>query len=296
MSIAVVGSLNMDLVTYTEKFPEPGETVIGNDFSQIPGGKGANQALNIACLEQEVLFIGACGKDHYGKILKHNLEKNGVNIECLYEVETSTGIASINVDNKGENKIIVVPGANYELTAEKIENLEEIIKDKDIILLQMEIPEETIIKTIEIAENSTIILDPAPPKKLPQGIYGKIDYILPNQNELHKLCKDCVTVQEKMKTLLNWGVKSVIYTRGAEGVEFISQKERKKYEAYDVENVVDRTGAGDALAGAFAYALNQGWEIERAISFANKVAGISVCKPGAQNSFSDKELEIIHKN
>jgi len=180
----------MDLVVETERYPKEGETIIGGKFEQIPGGKGANQALAAAKLGDEVEFIGACGNDSFAPKLKSSLKNGGAKIDNIFEVKgISTGVAVITVDPAGNNRIIVSPGANYELDLEKIKKIKDKIIGAEIILLQLEIPVKTIARIIEIASanNTKIILDPAPAQKLSDHILAKVDYLLPNEGELDLL-------------------------------------------------------------------------------------------------------------
>src|SRR6056297_2302590 len=182
--------MNMDLVVETERYPEEGETIIGGKFEQIPGGKGANQALAAAKLGDDVEFIGACGDDSFASKLKSSLKNGGAEIDNIFEIKgVSTGVAVITVDPAGNNRIIVSPGANYKLDQRKIEKIKDKIIEAEILLLQLEIPVKTIEKIVEIAsKNQTkIILDPAPARKLTDQILSKIDYLLPNEGELDLL-------------------------------------------------------------------------------------------------------------
>lgn len=299
--IVVVGSMNMDLVVETDNVPQKGETVLGNDFHQIPGGKGANQAMAAGKLGGEVNFIGACGKDNFGDTLLSNLKKGGVNVENIHRVEKNTGIASITIEKDGDNRIIVIPGANHSLTPKIITNHIDIIKNASVLLLQLEIPINTMEKTVKLADkyNTTIILDPAPAQKLNSDIYNKIDYLLPNQGELKKLLNDSsLTLDNKINKLLKMGVKNIVLTKGEDGINVYNKNDSKFYSTLDVK-AVDTTAAGDAFAGALAYGLQKNFDENKIYKFANKVAAISVTKIGAQSSlptmkevksFSEKEV------
>ncbi|MBM7622546.1 ribokinase [Sporohalobacter salinus] len=289
--ILVIGSMNMDLVVQAETYPQAGETILGSSFDQIPGGKGANQAVAVGRLEGDVGFIGACGNDDFGDKLLTNLNQAGVNIDNIFRTDINTGIAAITVEESGENRIIVVPGANHELTPTKINSLEDRIGQAEVILLQLEIPLETILHIVDLAENyqTKVILDPAPAQKLPEGLYSKVDYILPNEGELDTLidCYEGTSRDEKIETLLNLGVKKVLLTCGSKGVSLYTKEQQKDYPAVTVE-VVDTTAAGDAFAGAFAYGLQQGWNEDRSIKFASQIAALAVTKLGAQSSLPKK--------
>lgn len=286
--IIVVGSMNMDLVFSVDRYPQPGETLIGNEFVVTPGGKGANQAATIGKLGGKVSFFSARGNDIYGEQLLANLGKLGVNVENVYRFDdVSTGVAAITVEKKGENRIIVVPGANNRLSPATIDRIREEIIKAEVVLLQLEIPLETVIKTIEIAhEHQTkVVLDPAPARELPEEIYEKIDYLLPNEGELSLLCQqyNLKSENEKINKLLDLGVGGIIITKGEQGATYYAKDEVINQSAFKTE-VVDTTGAGDAFAGGFAFGLHKGWHIKDTMRFAACVAGLSVTKPGAQNS------------
>src|SRR6056297_681602 len=299
--IVVIGSMNMDLVVETDKIPKKGETVLGNKFHQIPGGKGANQAVAAGKLGGNVSFIGACGDDNFGDILLSNLKKEGVNTKNIHRVKENTGIASITVETDGDNRIIVVPGANHLLTPKIITKHADIIKNASVLLLQLEIPINSVEKAIELGDKfeTTIILDPAPTQKLNSEIYNKIDYLLPNEGELENLLdNNNLNLDEKIDELLELGVSNLILTKGKDGITVYNKDNTMNYSSLKV-NTVDTTAAGDAFAGALAYSLQRNWNEDKIYKFANKVAAISVTNLGAQsslptikevNSFSEKEV------
>jgi ribokinase len=290
--------MNMDLVVETDRYPEEGETIIGGKFEQIPGGKGANQALTAAKLGDDVEFIGVCGDDSFAPKLKSSLKNGGAKIDNIFEVEgVSTGVAVITVDPNGNNRIIVSPGANYELDLEKIEKIKDEIIEAEIILLQLEIPVKTIEKIVEItSENQTkIILDPAPAQKLSDHILSKVDYLLPNEGELDLLLADAEAKSrsDKINILLNKGVKNIIVTEGEKGVNFYNKQETLHLDSLKVK-AVDTTAAGDVFAGAFAASLNAKNNLKQALKFAVEAAAYSVTKKGAQSSIPDKkELAVF---
>lgn len=283
--ILVIGSMNMDLVVQTSDLPQKGETVVGDNFAQAPGGKGANQALAAAKLGAEVEFIGACGNDDFGDQLISSLNKGGVETENIYRLETNTGIANITVESDGDNRIIIIPGANNKLSPELISVHEKKIEEAELILLQLEIPLQTITEIINLAAKyeTRVLLDPAPVKEIPDDIYQKVDYLLPNEGELDSLVPKLDDSKAKMERLLKLGVEKILLTKGPAGVSYYSREEVKDYKAPEVE-AVDTTAAGDAFAGGFAYGLYQGWSEERAIKFASQVAALSVTVKGAQPS------------
>ena len=282
----------MDLVVETPRYPEEGETIIGGKFEQIPGGKGANQALAAAKLGDDVEFIGACGDDSFAPKLKSSLKNGGAKIDNIFDLKgISTGVAVITVDKKGNNRIIVSPGANYELNQVKIEEIKAKIVEAEYILLQLEIPVETIERIIEIAaaNNTKIILDPAPAVKLSAELLSKVDFLLPNEGELELLLSGSEEKSrlEKVNHLLDLGVKNIIVTEGKNGVNFYNKKEKIHLDSLKVK-AVDTTAAGDVFAGAFAANLVKDNDIKKALEFAVKAAAYSVTKTGAQSSIPDK--------
>lgn len=291
--ILVIGSMNMDLVVETDRYPKKGETIIGGKFEQIPGGKGANQALAAAKLTKDVEFIGACGDDNFALKLLSSLKNGGAKVENIFKVKgISTGVAVITVDKKADNRIIVSPGANYELDEMKIEKIKNRIIEAEVLLLQLEIPIKTIKRIVQIASNNNtkIILDPAPAQKLSDYILSKIDYLLPNEGELDLLLENIKIKNrsEKIDDLLDKGVKNIIVTEGEKGVNYYSKDKELQLDALKVK-AVDTTAAGDVFAGAFAANLVQEENIKASLEFAIEAAAYSVTKRGAQSSIPNKE-------
>ncbi|WP_394138365.1 ribokinase [Cytobacillus oceanisediminis] len=285
--ITVVGSVNMDLVTETNRFPGVGETIMGETFKQFPGGKGANQAVAAARLGAEVSFIGCIGNDVFGKVLRQRLEQEKINLDGLEIISGEpTGIAQITVSNQ-ENSIIVVPGANYKISKKWIEKKRHLIENADMILLQLEIPIEIVSSVVDMAFEHKIptILNPAPAQHLPKSLLNKITYITPNESELRLLTEGKGTdFVSKIDALLEAGIDSVIVTKGVNGVAYkgscgeqVSYKDSLKVEA------VDSTGAGDTFNGALAVAIGSQKPMEEAVEFAIKAAALSVTKFGAQS-------------
>ncbi|RWZ54673.1 ribokinase [Halobacillus fulvus] len=279
--VTVIGSINMDLTVTTNVVPDQGETVLGEQFATFPGGKGANQAVAAARLGADVRLIGAVGDDVFGTDLTQHLNKEGVDTTGVHTIPgTSTGTATIIVSDS-DNRIIVAPGANHELTPERIEKLREKIVDSDILLVQLEIPLLTIEKVAEIAEQSGIplIVNPAPYQKLSASVLEKAAYLTPNESEARLLKADGAGFESKMIT-----------TIGPEGVEWIVDGHVEKVPGYPVE-AVDTTGAGDTFNGALATKLAQGKTLREAASLANAAAALSVMKPGAQSGMpTDAEV------
>lgn len=278
--VVVVGSINVDMVFVSEKRPVAGETVLGKTFSLIPGGKGANQAVAAAKLGAESLMVGCVGLDSNGDFALDNLNSVNVNtnsIDVIHDVPT--GVANIIVA-EGDNSIIVIAGANYEVTVETINKYKDIILSADIVLLQLEIPLETVEYTLELCatNNVKVLLNPAPAVELTSSMIENASYITPNEHELNVILgKDC-DAEAEMKKYPN----KLIVTLGSKGVKYFDGVEMKIIPSYKVE-VVDTTGAGDTFCGAMAAALVKGSSLEDAIKFANKAAAYSVTKLGAQS-------------
>ncbi|MEH7495146.1 ribokinase [Neobacillus niacini] len=284
--ITVIGSINMDLVTSTTKIPKVGETVLGHSFHTIPGGKGANQAVAAARLGADVTMIGAVGNDSFGDTLVNHLTNQGINSNSIMKVKkTSTGIASI-VLSDADNSIIVVPGANNHITPEVIDRHEDKIINSNILLLQLEIPLESVIRAVELAKKHGVltILNPAPIQKLPKELLEMVDYLTPNEHEQAQLFASLDETDQELAKLK----EKCIVTKGAKGVMLYKNGEKVDIPSIQVE-VVDTTGAGDSFNGAMAFALCEGAEIEEASRFANVVGAISVTKLGAQTGMPTKE-------
>ena len=295
--ITVVGSLNMDLVVNTPRIPALGETVLGSGFFTAPGGKGANQAVAAARLGGSVVMAGCAGDDIFGQELLQNLADNGVNTENIRLLDnTPTGIAMITVKD-GDNFIIVDPGANARLTPDMIDGVEELIKESFIIVIQLEIPVETVEKTIRLAKKhgTAVLLNPAPAIYMPDELLQKVDIITPNEKECEFLTGMAVNCVEDAKAALlllkSRGIPQVIVTLGSGGVVYNSGDAVLHKPACQVR-AVDTTAAGDAFTGALAVALAEGKNIDEAVEFAGITGALTVTKSGAQKSLpSKKEVE-----
>ncbi|WP_456273178.1 ribokinase [Bacillus sp. AK031] len=284
--ITVIGSINMDLVTITGKDPGWGETIIGEQFDTNFGGKGANQAVAAAKLGAEVQMIGAVGNDLYGQEYLSHLENQGVQTQAIKVIQGErTGIAAITVC-KSENKIIEVPGANAHITPRVIEEHKHIILNSDWLLLQLEIPKESVEKAIQFANEGKVkvILNPAPYITMPEDIIEQVTWLTPNENEAVKLLNQYKGDKEKLlkKLIITKGEKGVTYPDHGMTTSLFPPKVKPK----------DTTGAGDTFTGALAVALAEGQSLKEACQFAVKAAALSVTKLGAQSGMpTRKELE-----
>jgi len=300
VDIVVIGSLNMDLVTKILRMPKPGETVRGDDVKMIPGGKGANQAAAAAKLGTKVAMVGKVGSDAFGIPLIENLKQIGIDISKVgIEPNTATGIALIVVDEKGQNSIVISPGANSTLAESDVDTEIKLITNAKYLLLQFEIPVKTWEYSLQLAHENKVkvILNPAPAGEIGPDIYPMIDYLVPNETELMLLTGIKVTDLESAKIaglqLLNRGVKVVIVTMGEKGALLLTQDEVELIPSHEV-NVVDTTAAGDAFIGGFATGLCQGLPLKKAVKYGCATGALAVTKLGAQKSLPTKaEVENL---
>jgi len=278
--IVVLGSTNMDLVTYVEKAPQRGETVTGREFRTIPGGKGANQATAAARAGGDVLMIGAVGNDTYGTRLRAALEQSGVDTDDLRTVEGPSGTAHIVVDDEGGNAIVVIPGANG--TLDHLSPGDEgVIADADTLLLQLEIPLAAVLAGARAARRHGVrtILTPSPAQPLPDELLGAIDLIVPNEHEAATLTGR-TDPREAAGALLDL-VPEVVVTLGASGSLYATRGAEPLTVPAPKVTAVDSTGAGDTFVGALAVALGEGRLMPDALTWASCAAALSVQREGA---------------
>jgi len=301
-NITVIGSLNMDLVITTPQVPVMGETILGSDFMTAPGGKGANQAVAAARLGGNVSMIGCVGNDMYGMELMQNLLVNNVRVDHVkVEDATSTGVAII-IIQEGDNCIIVNQAANSLLTPDMINHSEELIKNSNLIVVQLEIPMETVVRALSIAKRHgvKVLLNPAPARKLSDEFLAMVDILTPNETECEIITGITINCIEDAKNAVEFlnqkGVPQVVVTMGGKGVVYNSSK-GIQHKPAPVVQVVDTTAAGDSFSGAIALALSQGKYIDEAVDFANIVGPLTVMKKGAQTSLPTiKDVEDYINN
>ena len=286
--IAVVGSAMMDLTAYASVLPEPGQTLVGEVFTTGFGGKGANQAVMAAMCGANVHFIGKLGKDVFGDAIADNFNKVGMNVSYVDRSETPTGVAHIWVDGEGENRIIIIPGANQEIEVSRAVDAINNIPDLNIVIAQCEIKQEVTLAAFKAAKGRgcTTILNPAPFEKLSQELIDLCDWIIPNETEFRELHSDLPTSDEILKSFRPG--KNSIVTVGSQGAIFIDSEGSLVKCPAPQTKAVDTTGAGDSFVGSFAYALAKGDDPATAMSFGVKVASRSVTKKGAQSSYPDQ--------
>ena len=290
--IIVVGSLNTDLVVRTPRFPQPGETISGEDLQVIPGGKGANQAVAAARLGANVSMLGSVGKDNFGDFLLDNLKANHVDTHLIEREDASTGTATIIVDANGQNSIILSAGANGNVSSVDVEHAS--FSDYSLLLLQLEIPTPTVLSAAKLAKQNgvRVVLNPAPAKELPDELISLADFIIPNETELSLLTgmevNDIPSAEEAARALLNKGAKNVIVTLGSKGALIVNEKTNIHMETYKVD-VVDTTAAGDAFIGGLASVLDSANSLPDAVRYACACGALAATIFGAQPSLPRKE-------
>ncbi|OLO37021.1 ribokinase [Alkalihalophilus pseudofirmus] len=289
--ITVIGSINMDLVIETNRVPRNGETTLGNSFSTFFGGKGANQVVSIARLGKKSQIIGACGTDEYGKMALASLKKENINTDYVFLFpDETTGIASIIVSN-ADNRIIVVPGANNLLSSKEIESVKNEIIKSEMVVIQLEIPSDTVYSALKICKdhNIPVVLNPAPIDNFKNEFIDLATYITPNESE-------CISIfGENIEQSLERYPNKLIVTLGDKGARFYDGKKHVFIKGFNT-NAVDTTGAGDTFNGSFAVALTEGKSIEEAVRFANACSSISVEKKGAQSGMPSIEEALNRLN
>lgn len=297
--IVVIGSTNMDMVVKSFHIPVPGETVLGGGFLMNTGGKGANQAVSIARLGGDVSFISKVGKDVFGRQASQAFEDEGIGIEgILYDNSLPTGVALITVDEAGENSMVVDPGANLNLTPSEVGKYLDKIPNIGTMLIQMEIPIETIKFAIQYASiySIKVILNPAPAHIQTSELFDKIDIITPNISEAEILTgipvRDFDSARRAAEYLYFSGVKNVVITMGAMGSVLLYREGFYVIPATKVK-AIDSTGAGDAFNGALALAVSEGQDMLSAVHFASQVASIATTRMGAQSSIPARKDLIM---
>jgi ribokinase len=280
--IAVVGSINLDLVVAVERHPGPGETVVGGDCRQLPGGKGANQAVAAARLGAEVAMVGRVGADAQGAWLREGLWTERVDVEHVREDRVApTGVAMIAVDARGENTIVVSPGANARVDARDVAAASDVVRGAEVVLVQHEVPAEAVAAAIATA-GGAVVLNPAPAR----GLAAPVDVLVPNRGELETLAGgrgDPVMLARSITA-----ARAVVVTLGEEGAVVVEGDRAERVRAPHVE-AVDTTGAGDAFCGALAEAMAGGATVVEAARWAVRVAAVSVTRPGAQGGLPRRE-------
>jgi len=288
--ILVIGSSNTDLVIKADRLPAPGETILGGTFLMNAGGKGANQAVAAARLGGNVTFIVKTGNDIFGKQSIQSLNGAGINTRyVISDPYNPSGVALITVDKNGENCIVVASGANAALKPADLQKVEQVISGAALILMQLEIPIETVEYVIEqaAARGIPVTLNPAPASQLKDEMLKKVSIITPNETEAEMLSgvsiTDAKSAEAAARALAAKGIETVIITLGDQGALLLKDDECRFFSAPACE-AIDTTAAGDVFSGALAVAIFEGKTMPEAIPFACQAAALSVCKMGAQNS------------
>jgi ribokinase len=296
--VLIIGSSNIDLNIYSKRLPEPGETVTGGTFKQFLGGKGANQAVASIRSGSDTIFIGKIGKDLFGDQIVSRLTNENINLDYIIrDPREPSGVAFILIDENGENMISVAPGANSKLNVEDIRSRSELIIKANSLVVQMEIPIETIKEVFKIASHGNVIkiLNPAPLKPIPHEILKNIDIIIPNKGELYKLhsflgfkeilIEDKMKIIQAAKDISSIGLKYIIITLGNKGSLIYDGKKDNYFKIPALEvKAIDTVGAGDCFIGVLASMLSRGKKVMEAVKYANVAASIAVTRRGAQES------------
>jgi ribokinase len=299
--VTVMGSYVADLAFRIDRLPTWGETRMGQSFQLGPGGKGSNQAVAAARAGANVAFISKLGPDPFGEIARTLYRKEGIDTQHIFSSPNPTGAAAILVDaTRGENAIIVVPGACFELTPAEVDQATALIAASSIFVAQLELPLPTVEHGLRLAHTHVVptILNPAPAATLADSIYPLCDYLTPNETEATALTgipvTDLASAEEAASFLLALGVRNVILTLGAQGALIKTPMLTRHIPAVNAGPIVETTGAGDAFNGGFATALAEGMDLIEATQFACTVAGISVTRPGTAPSMPRRdEIDAI---
>ena len=292
--IAVIGSANIDLTTFSDRFPKAGETIFGQKFDLGFGGKGANQAVASRLCGAEVFMVACVGSDLFGPATIENFKKLGIDATHVKQIEgVSSGVAPIFVEPNGQNRIFVVKGANDLLKPADIDAAADLLKTVDCMVLQFEIPLETVYYSVAFAHKNNIrcIVNPAPAQPLDLNALAGLDYFVPNESEAETITgipvRNVDDAKKCAKKLLSGGVKRVILTLGANGSLLAGREAMEHIPAFRVKSI-DSTGAGDAFIGSFAVFLGEGLPEREAVRRANLYAGLSTMSVGTQKSFYDR--------
>ena len=287
-NILVVGSINMDYVIHTDRLPKLGETITGQDFAMNYGGKGANQAVAVAKQGCTTKMFGAVGNDMAGGLAIQNLEYYGIDCEAVLRVDAPTGAAVITVCG-GDNHIILDVGANSLVTPERITEREDLFQWADVVVMQYEIPVESVITAAKLAKKNScfVILNPAPVKEVSEELYAYVDLVIPNEFEASLITgmevKDRETAAIAIGKLMEKGCKNALITLGKQGCAY-RNGESIQYEDIIPIKVVDTTAAGDSFIGGLCTRLCEGAEISEAVKYATAVSTLTVSRPGASVS------------
>lgn len=292
-TITVIGSFVMDIVARMDRFPTEGESLVGNSVKQFPGGKGINQCVAVSRLGGDTQMIGMLGNDENAKVFREILKSENIKSN-VFSCDISTGIAQVQIDGKGQNRICVIPSANYEFSLSHVEKIDEEIKNSKLIVLQLELKLEVVKKIVARAYKYgvSVLLNPAPARELDLETLSKIDYLTPNETELKALTgMQTDTLEQAIlasKKLLGFGVKNVVATLGEKGALVVNKDCCQIVKGFKVK-AVDTVAAGDSFNGALAVALMEGKDLLSAVRFANGMGALTVQTEGAIPSICNRE-------
>lgn len=292
--ITVIGSMVMDNVAKMDKFPQAGETVLGSTLEFFPGGKGANQCVSVARLGGDVEMIGMLGKDGNGDTFRKIFKDERIKSDNVFSCDKPTAVAQIQINAEGQNRICVIPCANFEFGVEELDKVDSIIRETELVILQLELRLDVTKEIIRRAHNYgvKVLLNPAPAVKLEKEILGMVDYLTPNETELSILTDMPTETDEEVvaaaKELLAYGTKTVVATIGSRGALIATKENVEIVSGYKIK-AVDTVAAGDSFNGALAVALTEGKTLKEAVQFANAMGALTVTKKGAIPSLHTRE-------
>ena len=300
--ITVIGSFVMDNVAKMAKFPQTGETILGESLELFPGGKGINQCVSVARLGGDVEMVGMLGKDGNGDVFRKIMKEDGIKAENVFSCDKPTAVAQVQINADGQNRICVIPCANYEFGFEELDKVDSVIKNTEPVILQLELRLDVTKEIIRRAHGYgvKVLLNPAPAVKLEKEILGMVDYITPNETELSILTGLPTETDEEVivaaKELLSYGTKTIIATLGSRGALIATNENIEIVSGYKVK-AVDTVAAGDSFNGAFAVALTEGKTLQEAVKFANAMGALTVTEKGAIPSLhTRKQVEEFIAN
>ena len=301
--ITVIGSFVMDNVAKMVKFPQAGETILGESLELFPGGKGINQCVSVARLGGDVEMVGMLGKDGNADVFRRIMKEDGIKADNVFSCDKPTAVAQVQINSEGQNRICVIPSANFEFGFDELDKVDSVIKDTELVILQLELRLDVTKEIIRRAHGYgvKVLLNPAPAVKLEKEILGMVDYITPNETELSILTGLPTETDEEVivaaKELLSYGTKTIISTLGSRGA-LIATKESVEIVAGYKDKAIDTVAAGDSFNGAFAVAIMEGKTLQEAVKFANAMGALTVTEKGAIPSLHTRAQveEFIAKN
>ena len=284
--ITVIGSFVMDNVAKMVKFPQEGETILGESLELFPGGKGINQCVSVARLGGDVEMVGMLGKDGNGDVFRKIMKEDGIKADNVFSCDKPTAVAQVQINADGQNRICVIPSANFEFGFDELDKVDSVIKNTELVILQLELRLDVTKEIIRRAHGYgvKVLLNPAPAVKLEKEILGMVDFITPNETELSILTGLPTETDEEVivaaKELLSFGTKTIIATLGSRGALIATNENIEIVSGYKVK-AVDTVAAGDSFNGAFAVALTEGKTLQEAVKFANAMGALTVTEKGA---------------